>query len=600
MEPQHLKTQSHPPDRDTVGATARIVGTYIVISLFWIVMSDRIVAAFSTSLGQSEVFQTVKGGFFVVATGGMLWYLIARHLRQIERVNKALYDSEGRLRSLLGCAPIPTVVVRSGVFEYLNDAAVDLLGGSTTLVGTKVIDVIGRESIEDIRHLIVMGCPADRAPTKYGDTGKAERIPKVTLVGPGGRRILAEFVATPLPHDPEASLIALVDITERTRLEGIARDLQKMEAVATLTAGVTHEFNNTLTAIMGLATMGTRRLDPASPAAIAFGRIQTVAGHATGITRSLLTLCRTSPSVRQATRLAPTVEGAIDLIRGILPHSVSLYTDTALLAGHWALIDPAQIKQALLNLAINARDAMPTGGHLTIRGSIVTGEQGQRCVQIAVADSGPGIPAEVLPEIFTPFFTTKPSGKGTGLGLPVTRGIIDEHQGTISVTSAPGAGATFTISLPLLEHADAATTEADLVHAPAGGGKLILLGEDNASVRRVLEETLSAAGYTVIAVNDGLSVLQAYTHNMNRIAALVLDIGLPGLTGIECLVRIRAESPNIAAILTTGGTRPELPRTLVDHTAFLSKPFPMDDLLETLGALLPMEESQAGGASAGR
>ncbi|MEK6703123.1 MAG: ATP-binding protein [Planctomycetota bacterium] len=590
MEPNLRKTQKHSSDRDTVRAAARIVGTYLAVGLIWIYASDQIVAAFSTSLRESERFQTIKGTFFVVATGAMLWILFTRHLRQLERVNIALFDSEGRLRSLLGCAPIPTVVVRNGVFEYVNDAARALLGGPTSLVGTPVMNLIAKESVDEIRNLFTEGCDTEGTPRKRPGPGKAERIPQVALVSVGGKRILAEFVATPLPHDPQASLIALVDITERTRLESIARDLQKMEAVATLTASVTHEFNNTLTAIMGLASIGSQRLDPGSPAAIAFERIQAVGGHATGITRSLLTLCRTSPSHKQARRLSPTVEGAIDLVRGILPHSVTLRVDTASLQGHWALIDPAQIKQALLNLGINARDAMPTGGNLTIRGSVVTGTKGEHWAQISVEDSGPGIAADVLPEIFTPFFTTKPPGKGTGLGLPVTKGIIDEHKGTIGVTSASSAGTTFTISLPLVEQTEPSTVELNRAKAPAGAGKLVLLGEDNASVRRVLEETLSGAGYTVIAVNDGMSVLNAYTHNINRIAAVVLDIGLPGMSGIECLTRIRAESPAIAAILTTGGTRPELPRSLIDHTAFLSKPFPMDDLLDTLGALLPMEE----------
>lgn len=258
-------------------------------------------------------------------------------------------------------------------------------------------------------------------------------------------------------------------------------------------------------------------------------------------------------------------------------------------------MDPAQLKQAILNLVLNARDAMPGTGVLTIRTYLAsdavpsqpTTPSGGRAV-IRISDTGPGIPADVMARLYTPFFTTKPAGKGTGLGLPITKGVVEDHGGTITVESEPGRGTTFIISLPCA----AAAHHAEPRPAQPGASRVVVVGEDTPEVLDVVTLALRAAGYTVIPARDGPEVLNLVHENRHRLDALVIDVGLPTCSGIECLIRVRKMLPDLPVVLMTGGSIPDIPPEYERLLDRLSKPFTTESLIHRLGEVIEDSKRQ--------
>jgi two-component system, cell cycle sensor histidine kinase and response regulator CckA len=248
--------------------------------------------------------------------------------------------------------------------------------------------------------------------------------------------------------------------------------------------------------------------------------------------------------------------------------------------GRHVYADAAQIKQLLLNLAINARDAMPVGGVLTVHAQPIppdgdaTGER----VAVTVTDTGSGVPAAVRPRIFEPFFTTKGEGKGTGLGLAVSREIALDHGGDLELLTTAPQGASFRLTLPTCAAPEAIAPEADL---PVTGvpGALVIVGEDSPAVRGIVTQALRQAGFNVKAAADGPSVLTLLESHPHEPAVLVLDVGLPGASGPEVLIRARRARPETRVVLSTGGVRPVLPPEMEPGTVLLPKPFSVDELV---------------------
>lgn len=568
------------------GAAFRIAGTYAILALAWIFLSDRVATFLAGSVSSTERFQNIKGSFFVLATAFLLWLTIRMHFRRLETLNARIAESDERHRRLLDQAPVAIILLREGKVVYRNSRAICLVGEDTRETAPDFISRIGTDVQAQVRELL------DRV-LREDASAQLDEIP---MLASDGRHLLVELTAACKSAAERTILLAVADVTERKRLETIVRDAQRIEAAGSIAGQVTHEFNNVLTAILGQTAIARSAVHGDPAATQALSRIETVGQHAAGLTRSLLLFQRQSPSIKKIVPVASILDGAITLISGVLPAKVRLELDINDVEGLHCFCDAAQLKQALLNLAVNARDAMPQGGVLTIFGKVGTAESmaASPPMVLTVSDTGAGMPAHVLERVFTPFFTTKPPGKGTGLGLAVTKGIVNDHEGTITVQSTPGKGSTFTITLPTVAAEVASAKPAQPPTEPAeptrkAKPKIIIVGEDNPSVRNVVVETLRMAGYHVVACNDGTSVINTAAEHGDTVAALVLDVGLPGATGIECLARIRAENPTVPCVLTTGGARPDVPYELVERTAFLAKPFSIDDLLDTVGALVAME-----------
>lgn len=384
------------------------------------------------------------------------------------------------------------------------------------------------------------------------------------------------------------------DITEQRRLEESLRQAQKMEAIGRLAGGVAHDFNNILAVIMMQSELLLTQGDVAESVRDGIQQIRAAAQRAANLTRQLLAFSRRQVMQARDLDLNDVVTNLAKMLQRIIGEDVrlELHLHPTPLMTH---ADAGMLDQVLMNLAVNARDAMPKGGRLIIEttarefsaaeAAALLDVKPGHYVGLSVSDTGCGIPPEILPRIFEPFFTTKEPGKGTGLGLATVFGIVKQHGGCIQVASEPGRGTTFEVYLPALAETAAAASEAESRPGPRGGTETILLVEDDADVRLVTRITLERHGYRVLEAPDGLAALELWRQHRDAVALLLTDLVMPGgLDGRELAQRLRADHPQLKVIYTSGYS-PELAgRELHSRAgeAFLQKPCPAERLLETV------------------
>ncbi len=352
------------------------------------------------------------------------------------------------------------------------------------------------------------------------------------------------------------------DISERKKLEEQLLQSQKMEAVGRLAGGVAHDFNNILTAIIGYGNLLKTDIKEDDPLNNYVTQILNSSERAANLTRALLTFSRKQIISPKPVNINEIIRGIGRLLSRLIGEDIELstpLTDKELTV----MADATQIEQVLMNLATNARDAMPGGGTLVISTNMVTfddefvrahgyGRIGDFAL-ISVEDTGCGIDEKIKERIFEPFFTTKEIGKGTGLGLSMVYGIIKQHEGYINVYSDPDKGTTFKIYLPLIKSRfkEPGQVDAGLV---TGGTETVLIAEDDAQVRGLTKKILEKAGYQVIEAADGEEAVSMYFGNHNNIQLLILDVIMPRKNGKECYDEIKKSAPDIKAIFTSGYT----------------------------------------------
>jgi len=372
------------------------------------------------------------------------------------------------------------------------------------------------------------------------------------------------------------------DVTERRQLEQQLRQTQKMESIGQLAGGVAHDFNNWLTVISGCTELVAEML-PADPVASQLiGEIRHASERAAALTRQLLAFSRQEVIEPKVLDLNTVVADAEKMLRRILGEDVLL--SSALAASLPRVrIDAGQWIQILMNLAVNARDAMPQGGRLTIETREVDLDDSYvrlhpkvtrgRYVMLAVSDTGSGMSPEVKARIFDPFFTTKPRGQGTGLGLAVVHGIVEQSGGHIGVYSEPGGGTTFKFYLPPVASDPAAASGAESA-ARVRGTETLLLVEDDYSVRRITSRILRRYGYTVLEAGDGEAALQLLEQEHSRVELLVTDVVMPNMDGRQLAERVLRKYPRVKVLYTSGYTDDAVVRHGILHAevAFLQKP----------------------------
>jgi signal transduction histidine kinase/CheY-like chemotaxis protein len=385
-------------------------------------------------------------------------------------------------------------------------------------------------------------------------------------------------------------------------LEAQLRQAQKMEVIGQLAGGIAHDFNNLLTAIRGYSELlGAGLLPSQKPALSDLGEILAAVGRAEVLTRQLLAFARRRMLQPQVVVPGDVVSHVAPMLRRLLGEHVTLVAETQPGAGA-VLVDPGQLEQVIVNLAVNARDAMPHGGRLVIsvdaadvgpaEAAAHVGASAGRHVVLTVADDGTGMDADTQAHLFEPFFTTKPTGRGTGLGLATVYGIVRQSRGFISVRSAPGEGATFRVYLPV------ATTDSHPATSAAGalpvrGSGTVLLVEDDPAVRSFAVRALESFGYSVLAAADGDEALQQLSSHDASIDLLLTDALLPGMQGPEVARRVRAERPSTPVLFMSGfaDMSPAL-AALTRDAPLLHKPFSIDELAVAVRDAM----AQAGGA----
>jgi len=384
-------------------------------------------------------------------------------------------------------------------------------------------------------------------------------------------------------------------VTERLRAEEALRESeehlrqsQKIEAVGRLAGGVAHDFNNLLTAILGYSQLLRSSLRPEDPRHHSAEEIQRAAERAAGLTRQLLAFSRKQVLEPKVVSLNGVVVDMLEMLRRLIGEHIELVTVLAPDLGQ-VRADPSQVEQVILNLALNARDAMPEGGRLVIATAEMEhhedspadheGLDAGRYVTLSVQDSGVGMDEETRQRIFEPFFTTKEVGKGTGLGLATVYGIVKQSGGYIWVESEPGTGARFTISLPRVD----AEVPLDGPAPPQGanGRETILLVEDEERVRTLVSAVLARRGYHVIEASHGAQAIDEASRLPGPLHLLIADVVMPGMSGRELAERLATVRPEMRVLYVSGYTDDAIVRHGVvgAGAAFLQKPFELDSLV---------------------
>jgi two-component system, cell cycle sensor histidine kinase and response regulator CckA len=407
-------------------------------------------------------------------------------------------------------------------------------------------------------------------------------------VTPTGEKRVVSTIKAPL-RDTHGDIVGLVglsrDITDQKQLEAQFLQAQKMETVGRLAGGLAHDFNNLLTAVLGYGSLVKRKLPARSMAHPDIDEVMRAAQRAAGLTRQLLAFSRKQVIEQTVIDLNQLLLGMDRLLRHLIGEDVDLVTVQGQGLGA-VKADPGQIEQVLVNLAVNARDAMPTGGRLTIETANLTldanylrthaGPAPGEYVMLAVSDTGAGMTDEVKAHLFEPFYTTKATGKGSGLGLATVYGIVEQHGGHIWVYSEPGQGTTFKIYLPRVQAAAcAAQREEATLGSPPRGTETVLVVEDERMVRDFAARSLTELGYVVLAAADGGEALQVAREHTSKIDLLLTEMVMPKMSGTELAFRLKDSCPHLAILYTSGYTDSAVVHqgALGERVAFLQKPF---------------------------
>ena len=514
-----------------------------------------------------------------------------------KRTVKALQRSEATFNGLFRAAPIGIGLVTNRVLRFVNRTMCEMTGyGSEELVGRSArqlyasdeeFDRVGREKYEEI--------------AEFG-TGSVE----TQWVRKDGTVIYLLLSSSPIQHgDLSAGVIfTAMDISDRKRAEGALRESEarlrqavKMEAVGQLAGGLAHDFNNLLMAITSYTDLLETRLGPDHEFNRYTDGIRQTVDRATGLVRKILAFGRKQMLQPRVIKMNTVVHDMEGILRRTIPENIRLETSfTSPLPSVRA--DPNQIEQVIINLAINARDALPAGGTLKISTrndevlepvpKVLPGLKSGSYVVLSVTDDGEGMNSDTLSRIFEPFFTTKSPGQGTGLGLAQVWGIVKQSDGYIYVDSEPGTGTSFDIYLPVVDEEVAVPIVPNRTPPSIGGRETILIVEDDRDVRSAIREGLLGFGYRVLEAADGDDALRVAREFESRIHGLISDMVMPGIAVEDLVERLTEDEPNLRVVYITGYSvsAMEVGKPPAPTSALLQKPFSLHELATTLRRVL--------------
>ncbi len=517
-----------------------------------------------------------------------------QHVVERRRTEVALRESEWRYRLITERATDTIFLLdHSGSFVYLSPSVQRTLGyAQVALIGATLFDYVHPQELEALadfwQQLRVQGQAQLTYRYQHAD---------------GSWRWLDTQGSIFAQDDETYAVLVGRDITERRRLEEQLMQSQKLEAIGKLAGGVAHDFNNLLVVIIGCAELAMLGLPADSPVHTDLEEILKASRRASGLTRQLLTFARRQVSEPQLLDLNSLILDLEKMLQRLIREDIHLQTRPA--SGLWPVwVDPGQIEQVIVNLVVNARDAMPDGGQVTIatenvqlaaqnvvlNGTLSPGDY----VLLAVTDTGRGMSAEVRRQAFEPFFTTKAPGQGTGLGLATCYGIIKQHHGAIAIDSEVGQDTRVRIYLPRAQATNEATILLPEAEASWRGGETVLLVEDDPAVRTLTAKMLRAQGYEVLDVENGTAALALIDSSADpAIDLLLTDLVMPRLGGLELIEQLQQRRPAVRVLLMSGHIdSPVLMNGLTEHgIAWLQKPFTTSTLLSKVRAVLDGRET---------
>ncbi|MEP7187655.1 MAG: response regulator [Roseiflexaceae bacterium] len=554
----------------------------------------------SGTLGEETAIESLKAGatdYVIKSHLARLPPVVTRALRERDE-QRQRREAEARYRDLFENAN-DMIYTRdlNGYFTSVNGMGERLTGYTRQQLLAMTLDQLFGPEYLHLRAEEVL---------KYQGEAALAIAEELEFIRNDGTRVFVEVSSRLIYENSKPTGVQGIarDVSERKRAEEQRKQLedqllqaQKMESIGTLAGGVAHDFNNMLTAIIGNIQLVLESTPAESLDYPMLTEIEKAATRATALTRQLLTFSRRQPIERRTIDLNATINELSQMLRRLIGEHVDVVIR---LAEQLSMIfaDPAQIQQVLMNLAVNARDAMPSGGQLLIATREVELDEQDcrnqpwarpgRYALLIVGDTGTGMDAELQQRIFEPFFTTKERGKGTGLGLSVVYGIIKQHEGFVQVDSAADRGTTFTIFLPVPAVAQNVSVP-DLSPLVRGGNETILVAEDEASLRYLASTVLERLGYTVILAEDGLEAVNLFRGNQARIDLVILDLVMPRFGGRDALDLMRAIRPDLRALFVTGyNDAADLAETdaLASSTNLLQKPYRVDVLALRVRELL--------------
>ncbi len=516
--------------------------------------------------------------------------VFVRDVTERKRTEKALRISEDRYRTVVENSTEIITIVQGGIIKFINSRGAELTGMTVDdIVGRPLTIVVAEEDREMVvrqHHKRLAGETLQPYAFRFKDA--AGQLKWLETTG-----ALVEWKGRP------ATVNFLTDITDRKRLEEQLRHAQRMEAVGRLAGGVSHDFNNLLTAINGYGSLLLNHIKEGAPGRREVEGILRAGKRGAELTDQLLVFSRRKVVEPQVVDLNRLIAGMENMLHRLINQNVAL--ETVLDPGLEAItVDPGQMEQVVMNLVVNAHEAMPDGGQITVRTENVVLDDDQclhrsaarpgRFVRLTVVDDGPGLAPEVLDHIFEPFFTTRE--KGTGLGLSLVYGIITQHAGWVEVSSRSGKETIFSIFLPRFSVIRTDEPQAEFSHQGLeglqGSGERILLVEDDEGVRSYATHVLEESGYRIFAAANADEALKLFTDEGGNFRLVFSDQVLPGRSGLELVEELRLLKPGIEVVLTSGYTGKAAARKQIEGMAypFLRKPYSIYELLTTIHNLL--------------
>lgn len=519
---------------------------------------------------------------------------LQRRIRQIQETSSALAKSEQRLRLITDNVPAAIAYLDDAMMvTYANRRYVGLFPRHAgAVIGKRLPDLVPAAVFATMAHDMALAL-----------TGQSRTF-ELTLPRRSGGPLMTRNVLVPEIADGtvRGMFVLCLDVTEEKRAEEALRQAQKMSAVGQLAGGLAHDFNNLLTVVLGNLA-GLRGRIPADIFDEYVEPALRAGTRGTGLTRRLLAFARQQPLEPVPVDVASLIAGVAQLLSRSLPGNITLHCADAHDGGYPALADPHRLEDAIVNMAINARDAMPDGGVLTLATAFRTLKHVPKVddalppgdyVRITVSDTGTGMDADTLAHAFEPFFTTKPFGRGSGLGLSMVYGFVKQSGGAITLTSQPGRGTSVEILLPRARGVPVRLAEPAAAEAPApqGGGELVLLAEDDEDVRRIVRRQLVELGYGVLEARDGAEA-STLLGVVEDIRILVSDIVMPGgVDGRALAESARRLRPDLRVVLISGYSGPgDAAQREPGGVPILRKPFGLADLA---AALVTGREEQTG------
>ena len=523
-------------------------------------------------------------GVSLLVCAFMLWVILAGFQRNTKRLNEtleALQASEDRFKSVFQFMPVALAItsLEEGRFLAINQAMEAAYGYSAEEMGRVTSIDAGIWTSDEVRREVVARLKSGQ-PLKDFQTKIRHRDGSLRWISLSAE--IVDLAATPF------ILSGVVDITERknaeeerAKLQAQLHQAQKMESIGSLAGGVAHDMNNVLGAILALASVHRQKAAAGSALHKDMDTITSACQRGGKLVKGLLAFAHQTLAEEREVNLNAVVQEEVDLLARTTLQKVHLHMELA--EGlHLVLGDPAALSHALMNLCVNAVDAMGEGGTLTLR----THNEGEDSVLLEVADSGCGMPKEVLDQALNPFFTTKPQGKGTGLGLPMVYSTVKAHRGELEIQSEPGQGTRIRLHLPAYR-SSAADLQAEEVpsFSPLEAALQVLLVDDDELIQDAVRAILEALGHTVTTVSGGEEAVAALEAGLHP-DVVVLDMNMPGLDGAGTLPRLRVLRPSLPVLLATGRVD-QAALNLVEAdawTTLLPKPFSLEALRQSLEA----------------